>query len=303
MGDRIRCDSDIQLQDKGVVESVISFAIVTGGNNDHYLQNTVKSILDLDLESFEIIIVGRSEFPNTSVKCVAFDESVRDGWITRKKNLAVSHSQGDIVVLLHDYMKVNKDWTRSNVEALSNSNWDVAMCRITNLDGTRFRDWTLWAANSVGISRWFIRTSQNLVPYTIKNLTRFMYVSGSAMIVRRKFMLNNPLEENLTWGQMEDVEWSLRVRKFWNYKMFPQMSISSQKQKGNHFKKMGVFSRILMKSYSVLVEKVLPKPLSTSLDIGFIELISSNPELQEAKMRMTALENAQETLSMDKNKQ
>jgi hypothetical protein len=65
---------------------------------------------------------------------------------------------------------------------------------------------------------------------------------------------------------------------------------------------MGVFSKILMKSYSVLVKKVLPKPLSSSLEIGFIELISSNPELQEAKMRMTALRNAQETLSMDKNK-
>ena len=280
------------MQNKGVVEYVISFAIVTDGNNDDHLQNTVNSILDLDLESFEIIIVGQSEYPNPSVKCVAFDESVRDGWITKKKNLAVSHSQGDIVVILHDYMKLNKDWTHSNVKALSNSDWDVAMCRITNLDGTRFRDWTLWAANSVGIRRWFIRTSQNLVPYANKDLTRFMYVSGSAMIVRRKFMLNNPLEENLSWGQMEDVEWSLRVRKFWNYRVFPEMSISSQKQKGNHFKNMGVFSTILMKSYSVLVEKILPKPLSSSLEIGFIELISGNPELQEATKRMTALKSA-----------
>ena len=297
----IRCDSDRELQNKGAVEYVISFAIVTGGNNDHYLQNTVKSILDLDLESFEIIIVGRSEYPNPSVKCVAFDESVRDGWITRKKNLAVSHSQGDIVVILHDYMKLNQDWTRSNVDALSNSNWDVAMCRITNLDGTRFRDWTLWAANHLGIRGWFIRTSQNLVPYTTKHLTRFMYVSGSVMIVRRDFMLSNPLEENLTWGQMEDVEWSLRVRNFWNYKMFPELSISSQKQKGNHFKRMGVFSRTLMNSYYVLVEKVLPKPLSSSLEIGFIELISGNPELQEATKRMTALRSAQARPTKEKH--
>jgi hypothetical protein len=57
-----------------------------------------------------------------------------------------------------------------------------------------------------------------------------------------------------------------------------------------------------MKSYSVLVEKVLPKPLSSSLEIGFIELISSNPELQEAKMRLNSLKNAQAKISMDKNK-
>jgi hypothetical protein len=252
---------------------VISFAIVTGGHNDHYLHNTVKSILDLELDSFEIIIVGRSEFPNPAVRCVAFDEGVREGWITRKKNLAVSHSKGDIVVILHDYMKLNKDWTRSNVEALSNSNWDVAMCRITNLDGTRWIDWILWAVNSVGINWWFNHTVARLVPYSTRNLTRYMYVSGSVMIVRRKFIQKNPLDENLAWGEGEDVEWSLRVRKFWNYKMFPELSITSQKQKVERFRQMGVFSRILLRFYSLLVEKVLPKSLSSSLEIRFKELV------------------------------
>ena len=302
MGDRIRCDSDIQLQDKGVVESVISFAIVTGGNNDHYLQNTVNSILDLDLESFEIIIIGRSEFPNPSVKCVAFDESVRDGWITKKKNLAVSHSKGDIVVILHDYMKPNKDWTRSNVEALSNSNWDVAMSRITNPDGSRWVDWTLWAQNSFGIRWWFNRTLANLVPYNISNLTRFMYVGGAVMIVRKEFMLKNPLDENLAWGESEDVEWSLRVRKFWNYKMFSEMSITSQKQKFKHFRQMGFFSRVLMKCYSKLVERVLPKPLSSLLEIGFIEMLSKHSELKELTGRLTVLKNADTRFSMGKEK-
>ena len=267
---------------------MISFAIVTDGNSDQYLRNTVKSITDLELESFEIIIVGISEFPDPSVRCVAFDDGVRAGWITRKKNLAVSLSKGEIVVILHDYMKVNQDWTRSNLEAFIDSTWDVAMCRITDLDGKRFRDWTLWAANSVGISWWFIRTSKNMVPYNIKNLTRFMYVSGSVMIARREFMLNNPLEETLAWGQMEDVEWSLRVRKFWKYKMFPELSITSQKQKGNHFRQMGIFSILLMKSYSML-----PKQLLSSLEIGFIDLISGNPELQETARRLTALKNEQ----------
>jgi hypothetical protein len=280
---------------------VISFAIVTDGKSHHYLSNTVKSILDLELKSFEIIIVGLSEFPDPSVRCVPFDDSVRDGWITRKKNLAVSHSKGDIVVILHDYMKLNQDWTRSNVEAFSNSTWDVAMCKITNLDGTRFRDWLLWSANSTGIRWWFNYTQANLVPYNIKNLTRFMYVSGSVMIVRKDFMLNNPLDENLAWGEAEDIEWSLRVRKFWNYRMFPEMSISSQKQKNQHFRHMGTSSKILMKSYSILIQNLLPKPLSNSLEIGFVELFSRVPELQELTQRLTLLKKEQSRLSMDKD--
>jgi hypothetical protein len=295
----IGCDSGRGLLEKDV-EYVISFAIVTSGDNDQHLHNTVKSILDLDLESFEIIIIGRSEFPNPSVKCVAFDESVRDGWITRKKNLAVSHSKGHIVVILHDYMKLNQDWTRSRVESLITSTWDVAMCRITNPDGTRWVDWTLWTQNSFGIRWWFNRTLANLVPYTSKNLTRFMYVGGAVMIVRREFMLDNPLDENLTWGEGEDVEWSLRVRKFWNYKMFPDISVSSQKQKAKHFRQMGAFSRILMKSYSVLVERALPKPLSSFLEIGFVQMMSGHSEHQELIKRLTVPKNEQTRLKTNK---
>lgn len=280
---------------------MISFAIVTDGNSHEHLNNTVKSIIDLELESFEIIIVGPSEFPEPFIKCVAFDDSARAGWITKKKNLAVSHSTGDIVVILHDYMKLNQDWTRSNVKAFSNSVWDVAMCRITNLDGTRFRDWTLWTPNSVGIRWWFNRTLAGLVPYSSKSLTRFMYVSGSVMIVRREFMINNPLDENIAWGEGEDVEWSLRVRKFWNYKMFPEMSITSQKQKTVHFRHLGFLSRILMKSYSILIERVLPKQLSSALELGFIESISGNPDLKELTERLTFLKNEQTRASMAKD--
>jgi hypothetical protein len=278
---------------------VISFAIVTNGNNDHYLQNTVKSILDLELESFEIIIVGRSEFPNPAVRCVPFDESVKKGWITRKKNLAVSLSTGDIVVILHDYMQLNKDWTRSNVKSLLNSTWDVAMCRIINADGTRWVDWVLWAQNSVGIRWWFNRALANLVPYKVKNLTRFMYVGGSVMIVRREFMLNNPLEENLSWGEGEDVEWSLRLRKSWSYKMFPEMSITSQKQKTKHFRQMGFFSRALIRFYSILIQRALPKVLSSSLEIGFVEMLSGNPESRQLAERLTKLKNERAKVSSD----
>jgi hypothetical protein len=278
---------------------VISFAIVTDGKSDHHLNKTVNSILDLALESFEILIVGKSDFQDPLVRCVPFDESVKEGWITRKKNLAVSQSTGDIAVILHDYMQVNQDWTHSNVQSFINSTWDVAMCRITNPDGSRWVDWTLWARNSVGIRWWFNRTLANLVPYKVKKLTRFMYVGGAVMIVRKEFMLKNPLDENLAWGESEDVEWSLRVRKFWNYKMFSEMSITSQKQKFKHFRKMGFFSRVLMRFYSTLVERALPKSLSSYLEIGFVEMLSGHSESKQLAERLTKLKNERTKVSSD----
>jgi hypothetical protein len=127
-----------------------------------------------------------------------------------------------------------------------------------------------------------------------------MYVSGSVMIVRKEFMLDNPLDENLGWGEGEDVEWSLRVRKFWDYKIFPEMSITSQKQRDQHFIPMGALTRILMKLYSTLIEKVLPKSLSSSLEIGFVDMLSRYSQFQELAERLTVVRSQQANLSIDK---
>jgi hypothetical protein len=39
-----------------------------------------------------------------------------------------------------------------------------------------------------------------------------MYQSGGYMLVKKQLMIDNPFNEELTWGQADDVEWSLRVR-------------------------------------------------------------------------------------------
>jgi hypothetical protein len=39
-----------------------------------------------------------------------------------------------------------------------------------------------------------------------------MYISGNYFLVKKSFILSNPLNEDLTWGMSEDVEWSLRIR-------------------------------------------------------------------------------------------
>jgi hypothetical protein len=84
--------------------------------------------------------------------------------------------------------------------------------------------------------------------------------------------------------------------------MFPEMSISSQKQKEQHFRHMGISSRVLMKSYSILIKNLLPKTISRSLEIGFIELFARVPELQELTERLTALKNNQARLTIDESK-
>jgi len=46
-----------------------------------------------------------------------------------------------------------------------------------------------------------------------------MYISGTYFCVKKKFFLKFPLNERLFWGEGEDVEWSLRIRKVTKFKM------------------------------------------------------------------------------------
>jgi hypothetical protein len=44
-----------------------------------------------------------------------------------------------------------------------------------------------------------------------------MYISGSYWIAKKQIMNEFPLNENLIWGESEDVEWSNRVKQKYNF--------------------------------------------------------------------------------------
>jgi hypothetical protein len=75
--------------------------------------------------------------------------------------------------------------------------------------------------------------------------------------------------------------------------MFPEMSITSQKQKEQHFLPMGVSTRILMKSYSTLIERLLPKRIASLLEIGFVDMLSKYAQFRELAERLTVLRSQQ----------
>ena len=46
-----------------------------------------------------------------------------------------------------------------------------------------------------------------------------MYISGGYWIAKKSVMEEEPLNEDVVWGQAEDVEWSDRVREKYKYVM------------------------------------------------------------------------------------
>ena len=131
------------------------------------------------------------------------------GWITKKKNLITENAKYENVVYMHDYHMFKPDWYNGFLKF--GSDWDVCMNKVENFWGGRGRDWISWDSPN--------HERRSLVDYDNTSFIKHSYISGSYWVAKKKFMEENPLDEQYLWGQGEDLEWSFRIRDKFNYKM------------------------------------------------------------------------------------
>jgi hypothetical protein len=182
---------------------------------------------NIDTDSYEVIVVG-GENKYDNVNHIEFDEGNKGGWITKKKNIITENAKYENVVYMHDYIHLRDGWYDGFVGF--GNDWDVAMNVVWNANDLRFRDWVFWDHPEVCYSNG--EHGCVLAPYSHTD-TQYMYISGAYWVAKKKFMQDNPLDENLYWGQSEDVEWSKKARKTWNYRMNIRSSVISTKYKGH----------------------------------------------------------------------
>lgn len=192
-----------------------TFGIITAGQNDIVIEEIIESIIKQKIPNYEIIIVGNSNIIKDNVRVINFDESIKSGWITKKKNLITLESRYDNIVFLHDYIKLLDGWYEGQIK--SGDNFFVRMDVIVNNNGERFRDWCIWPHNGNNMDKFIGRDC--LIPYDITHLSKYMYISGSYWIAKKQIMEEFPLNENLSWGEGEDVLWSKQVREKYNFNM------------------------------------------------------------------------------------
>jgi hypothetical protein len=207
-----------------------TFGIVTGGNEDIWINQIIDSIEAQSILIYEIIIVGNSNVKRNRTIVIPFNESVKPMWITKKKNIITQFASYNNIVYLHDYIILGKDWYKGFLQY--GENFKACMTRIIQPSGDRFRDWTLWAENSVLLG---MKEKHCLLPYTMTNLSKHMYFSGAYWIAKKDLMLEFPLNEQLSWGQGEDVEWSKQVRSKYNFSINPYSYVQLLKYKDTVF--------------------------------------------------------------------
>jgi hypothetical protein len=189
-----------------------TFGIPTDGENNLQFHNTIiDSIIAQDIKNYEIVFCIEKDrvLPlryHTSPCRVVYCDTEKKAWITRKKNLIAGESLYENICLMHDYIMLGTKWYRGYK---SFCDWDVCMNPVL-FGKKRFYDWASYDHPRYGRS--------GLIPYHRQDLKNNMYISGGYFCVKKDFLLQNPFNEGLCWGQEEDVEWSKRIRRIWNLK-------------------------------------------------------------------------------------
>jgi hypothetical protein len=231
-----------------------TFGIITDAQNgvNEFLPQSVQSIIDLKIPEYEIIIVGiktqiiKNELftSNDKIKIVDFDETIREKWITKKKNLITQFAKYDNIVYMHDYIKFDLGWYDGFKEY--GDNFKVCMNKIENADGVRYRDWVLFpyfACTTYSISiesrkLWRfanIHNNESMIPYEELRFSRFQYFSGAYFIAKKDIMNEFKLDENKIWGEGEDVLWSFQVSSKYNFSMNSKSTVKLLKWKQDAF--------------------------------------------------------------------
>jgi len=215
-----------------------TFGIVTNGKEYAYLNNCIESIHNQKIRNYEIIIVGNVDknkiLNKNKINFIDFDENIKPGWITRKKNIITKESTYENIVYLHDYLTLDKNWYKGFTKF--GDDYEIAMNKILNPDKSRYRDWTLWPHNDCFVDE-IIGDNACLIPYSVSDLSKYMYISGAYWVAKKYVMEKFPLNEELTWGEGEDVEWSKRVRVNYMFKLNKYSETKLQKHKNPQFKK------------------------------------------------------------------
>jgi len=212
-----------------------SFNIITNYTDQpqtlNRIQKTIKSIEKnyIDGLSWEVIVIGGQgdlgiKSDKISIKRAFFDETQKEKpWITKKKNVGASLSLYENMVVMHDYYEFDDNWYTNLLKHKEDFlSADIVSCPIkTNENKPFYLDWITWDLPNYG-------SHKNLL-YRDWSRTKHQYVSGGFFIVKKEFFKKHPLDESRLWGDMEDVEWSLRVRDFAKIICLPESIVRMNK--------------------------------------------------------------------------
>ena len=192
-----------------------TFGIITDGYVEKRLLKIISSIEKQNIPNYEIIIVGHKDKFSNNNKHISFINFQDQGeWgkenilkipISLKKNLIIKNSKCENICFLHDYIILLDGWYKGIKNFEKQNEWRVFTNTILDTNENRVLDWVLYDHPAVYLKTCFL-------PYD-QEISKYQYLPGYYWCAKKNFMEENKLNENLHWGEKEDIEWSKRIRK------------------------------------------------------------------------------------------
>jgi len=229
----------------GIIDdNTITFLICTqGAESREALKRCVQSIAnttnDFGPNWKTDIIIGTSDcgilpgpINDGSYTRITYVNLAPETKLTTKKNKLVEAAKaklnGKWTMILHDYYVLPKDFMYNFTKwacVTNNQQYMIAQPRIVNDEGLRHSD---WAVDPLILRRFLMdkpilgqihkgispNESPEYVcglPYHHNTLRHIQYISGGFMLAKTHIFQSFPFNENLDWGQSEDLEWSRRI--------------------------------------------------------------------------------------------
>lgn len=183
-----------------------SFGIVTNGKKSDKVRALIKSIVDLEIPDFEIVICGPYPFSeeNLADRLVVLNDVVLESDIRAptpaKKNKIIKQAKYNNICILHDRFTFPKEWF-CNFEKYGNY-FDFLCMPTIDTSGNRFKvDWMNFLYPLTQIQK------QNAcIPYS--NWSPDVIIQGGILVGKKNIISSFMFDERLYWEELEDMQLS-----------------------------------------------------------------------------------------------
>ncbi len=181
-----------------------SFGIVTNGTRDDWLEIIIKSIRDLNIPNYEIIVCGtyrdRKEKDFTYIN---FNERSETGWIQKKKNLILDSAKYENLCVIHDRLVFDKNWF-DGMKKYGNAFEILSCVQIEKETNVRAGDWLTTGGQ--------IDPDYRIASMLYSDWDYYTFLSMQLVITKKSMWQKVLWNETKNWKNADDIDTSFRAR-------------------------------------------------------------------------------------------
>lgn len=189
-----------------------SFGIISNGSDTSIknIQRIINEIQELQIPSYEIIVCGPSSMQKKINNCILISDDDLVEYcrppITIKKNRLIRSAKYENIALMHDRIFFSNNWY-NNIANETNGKFEFVCTKILDDDTKKMEilDWQSFHGSLSSFSDSFgVKLSKD-------KWNEDVYIDGGLIIGKKFIMQNNLLNENLFWGEAEDLHYSKQL--------------------------------------------------------------------------------------------